>query len=111
MRQAKQGIRSLPFLKAVFDAALNVKHVSQPLTAAAWNFEPLFKPINDFVLSASNVYSFHCYLPPQRLLERIIELKQLGRPLLCTEHMARGAGSNFEHCLSILKNHKIAAIN
>jgi hypothetical protein len=40
---------------------------------------------------------------------RIAQLKEYGRPLLCTEFMARGNGSTFEAVLPILKREKVAA--
>jgi hypothetical protein len=38
-------------------------------------------------------------------------LVQTGRPLLCTEYMARTRGSRFENIMPLLKERKIAAIN
>jgi len=39
------------------------------------------------------------------------DLQQYGRPLLCTEYMARGNGSTFEDILPILKENNIGAYN
>ena len=38
-------------------------------------------------------------------------LKRFGRPLLCTEYVARGAGSTFEAILPYFKQEKIGAYN
>ena len=38
-------------------------------------------------------------------------LQQFHRPILCTEYMARGAGSTFQGILPIAKKYKVAAIN
>jgi hypothetical protein len=35
----------------------------------------------------------------------------MGRPILCTEYMARGAGSTFDGSLPIAKQYRVAAIN
>jgi hypothetical protein len=40
---------------------------------------------------------------------RIKELRPLGRPLVCTEFMARGNGSTFEAILPLLKKERVAA--
>jgi hypothetical protein len=36
---------------------------------------------------------------------------QTGKPLICTEYMARTRGSRFDNILPLLKQRKIAAIN
>ena len=39
------------------------------------------------------------------------KLKRFGRPILCTEYMARGNKSTFEGILPVAKKYKVAAIN
>jgi hypothetical protein len=39
------------------------------------------------------------------------ERQRYGRPILCTEYMARGAGSTFDNTLPIAKRYHVAAIN
>ncbi len=109
--QTKQIDRSLPLLKAVFDWARSVSGLTQPLTTALWNSSPEFKNLNEFALANSDIISFHNYGPPQALAEMIHNLAQRGRPMLCSEYMARGAGSTFEHCLPILRKYNVGAIN
>ena len=41
----------------------------------------------------------------------IEELKEIGRPLICTEYMAREFGTTFEFTLPIFKEHNIGAYN
>ena len=41
---------------------------------------------------------------------RIDQLRKYGRPLVCTEFMARGNGSTFESVLPILKTEKVGAV-
>ncbi|MGA3029076.1 MAG: hypothetical protein ABSF98_30440 [Bryobacteraceae bacterium] len=38
-------------------------------------------------------------------------LERYGRPILCTEYMARGNGSTFQAILPVAKKHRVAAIN
>src|SRR6185369_11437050 len=67
-------------------------------------------PINAFLLENSDVISFHSYEPLDRMRARIETLEKLGRPLLCTEYMARPQGSRFETHLPLLKEKKVAAM-
>ena len=47
----------------------------------------------------------------QKVLPIISELKEIGRPMICTEYMAREFGTTFEFTLPILKEHNIGAYN
>lgn len=99
-------------LKEVFRWARKV-NPSQPLTAGPWegDWTPArLSPINAFMLGQSDVISFHCYDPAEQMQARIAELKKLGRPLLCTEYMARPRGSRFETHLPLMKKEGVAAI-
>ena len=107
-----RGSLSLPLLKAVFSWARDAAP-SQPLTAGAWNFSPQFDEINRFLLEQSDIVSFHCYSCPGELKERINFLRYIadGRPLLCSEYMARPLGSTFRECLPILRENHVSAVN
>ena len=78
--------------------------------AGDWS-EKGMKPIFKLQLEQSDVISFHCYDKPKDFLKRINELKRYGKPMLCTEYMARPNGSTFEGFLPIAKENKIAMIN
>jgi hypothetical protein len=41
----------------------------------------------------------------------VLFLQKFHRPLICTEYMARGAGSTFDTVLPLAKKYKVAAIN
>ncbi|MCH2176665.1 MAG: cellulase family glycosylhydrolase [Lentisphaeria bacterium] len=107
----EQGDRSLPLLKSVFKWARQVDGLSQPITTGVWNFSDQFKELNEFALANSDIITFHDYNPPQQLIDRIKNLSQYERPMICTEYMSRGSGSTFEHCLPLLKKYNIGAIN
>ena len=95
-------------LPSVFAWARNAKP-SQPLTAGVWTGAKFSDdPLTSIQLDNSDVVSFHDYSPPSRLEERLAELPS-GRPILCTEFMARKAGSTFASALPILKRDKVAA--
>ncbi len=105
---------ALMLLKKAFAWARSVGP-HQPLTAGVWaggfrNPERL-TPINRFTLEQSDVISFHNYKPLPEMKANVEELKRYGRPLLCTEYMARPAGSRFEPILAYLKSEHVAAYN
>ena len=77
---------------------------SQPITISVWNGNAA---INEVMLAESDVISFHLYGPREQLDERITEMKRLGRPVICTEWMARAMGSRFDTDLPLLKQEKV----
>jgi hypothetical protein len=90
-------------------------HPSQPLTSAVWvgdwHDPDKESPTTKIQLEQSDVISFHDYGWPEVFEGRIHELQRLGRPILCTEYMARGAGSTFDGSLPIANQYHVAAIN
>ena len=101
------GMTSLELLKRTFEWAWFVRP-SQPLTSGTWFNN---KNYNDFVLENSDVITFHNYNDAENLEKEIIEKQKLGKPLICTEYMARTRNSTFQSCLPILKKYKVGAIN
>ena len=90
----------------------------QPITSGAWRVDHAWKdgegeqnqfdnPIDRFLLEASDIISFHAYVTKARLKRIIAELQELGRPLMCTEWLARTAGSYPKEQLPIFREHKI----
>jgi hypothetical protein len=90
-------------------------HPTQPLTSGLWTgnwTDPAKESTTTKIqLEESDVISFHNYEWPERFEERIKELQRYHRPILCTEYMARGAGSTFDGSLPIAKKYNVAAIN
>jgi hypothetical protein len=90
-------------------------HPSQPLTSAVWvgNWrDPDKESVTTKIqLEQSDIISFHDYGWPEVFEGRIQELERMGRPILCTEYMARGAGSTFDGSLPIAKQYHVAAMN
>lgn len=87
---------------------------SQPLTVGVWRLENWDKPdklnqVHRAAVELSDVISFHDYGNTDVTRRRIDELKTYGRPLLCTEFMARGNGSTFAGALPIFKKDRVAA--
>ena len=90
-------------------------HPTQPLTSGVWvgNWsDPAQEsPTPRIQLAESDVLSFHNYGWPEEFEARIQELQPNHRPILCTEYMARGAGSTFDGSLPVAKKYNVAAIN
>ena len=107
-----QGKRSLNLLKAVFDWAGSVS-ADQGITVGVWSWEATMDELNAVAIERSEITSFHCYLPPAGHAERMTAMRYLanGRPLMCTEYMARRRQSTFEGCLPMMKNANCTAIN
>src|SRR5207344_2010690 len=82
---------------------------SQPLTVCLWGGGPPWdapeklNQVHQAAIELSDVISFHDYSKPDVMQNRIHQLRRYGRPLLCTEFMARGNGSTFAAILPILK--------
>ncbi len=90
-------------------------HPSQPLTSGVWDidFENGTTPTKtqQIQLENSDVLTFHNYGWPENFEREVIFFQKLNRPLICTEYMARGAGSTFDTVLPLAKKYKVGAIN
>jgi hypothetical protein len=101
-------------LPMVFAWAREAKPM-QPLTSGLWTGD-WTDPAKEsetvkIQLAESDVISFHNYDWPEGFEAAIKRLQPYGRPLLCTEYMARGAGSTFDNSLPVAKKYHVAAIN
>jgi hypothetical protein len=102
-------------LDKVFDWAQSVDP-TQPLTSGVWIGESWDKPetldaIEKIQIARSDVLSFHDYNWPEQFTRRARQMLSYGRPVLCTEYMARGAGSTFDGSLPVGKRLNIGMIN
>ena len=85
---------------------------SQPLTSGVWRDSDNIDRLDDckrIQLANSDVISFHSYGDPPSLDRCLTNLATYGRPLLCTEFMARPNGSVFDPHLRMLRDHGVAA--
>ena len=101
------GSKSLPLLQAVFEWARDV-NPSQPLSAGFW-FD--HTELNEFQLAASDIITFHNYNPADNLERQIHSLRAHGRPLICTEWMARACGSLVRTNLPVFAREKVGCLN
>lgn len=114
IQQEKTQRALVAMLPQVFAWARS-QHPSQPLTSGVfkgdWDDFSKLPPIERIQLSESDVISFHNYGWPEDFEKHVLELKKYHRPIICTEYMARGAGSTFDTVLPIAKKYRVAAIN
>jgi hypothetical protein len=105
---------ALALLKKVFSWVRSV-NPAQPLTAGVWTGDltdpAKLSAINRYMLDQSDVISFHNYKPLDEMKRDVEALKKYGRPVLCTEYMARPAGSRFDPILGYLKSEGVGAYN
>ena len=104
------GSRSMPLLRGVF-AWARAASPSQPLTVGVWDESPDLVELKAFQVAASDIVSFHSYQTKDEAERRIARLEAQGRPLVCTEYMARTAGSRFEDILPLFRAKGIGAMN
>lgn len=102
------GDQSLPLLKKVFQWGREV-NPSQPLSVGIWNSS--LHNLNKFQLENSDVITYHNYEDSAHHAHMIDTLKQYGKPMLCTEYMARTRNSTFQAIMPMLKENKIGAFN
>ncbi len=100
-------------LPQVFRWACSVDPV-QPLTTGVWEGEwgDRTQAQRDGRVSNSiwpTCSSFHSYDNPAGFENRINELQPWGRPLMCTEYLARTEGSTIEGVLPVAHRRRVGA--
>ncbi|HKR77069.1 MAG TPA: 1,4-beta-xylanase [Rhodanobacter sp.] len=107
--------RVAELLPQVFAWARSARPI-QPLTSGLWQ-HPDWSPsahldaIERTQVEQSDIISFHNYGWPEDFLKRVDQLKPYGRPLICTEYMARGAGSTIDGVLPLGKKLDVGMVN
>jgi hypothetical protein len=105
---SEYGEKSLPLLEATFRWGREV-NPSQPLSAGIWIKDLV--DLNHYQLANSDVITYHNYLGPEEHQKWIDSLQTYGRPLICTEYMARTRNSTFKNIMPMLKEQNIGAYN
>ncbi len=114
--EGKEKIRLVTALLPQVFAWAREANPSQPLTSgvwyrADWATQSKLAPIERVQLEQSDFISFHVYDWPEVLERKIKQLQTYGRPIICTEYLARGAGSVFETSLPIARKYNVGMIN
>lgn len=101
--------KSLPLLKKVFEWGRTV-NPTQPLTSGVWASDLI--NLNKYQLKNSDIITYHDYNKVDFHRTVIDSLKySYGRPMICTEYMARTRGSLFETIMPLLKEKNVGALN
>ena len=100
--------KSMPLLKKAFQWGREVNPV-QPLSAGVWSKDLV--DLTAYQLINSDVITYHNYENEKEHQVAIDSLRKFGRPLICTEYMARLRNSTFFNIMPLLKKENIAAIN
>lgn len=111
---ANKGELAFALLRRAFAWAREMNPI-QPLTAAPWKGDWVdpsqTAPITTWMLENSDIISFHSYDPLQSIQRLVAALERYGRPIICTEYMARPRGSTFESILPFFKDRRVDAYN
>ncbi|MDB5153746.1 MAG: cellulase family glycosylhydrolase [Mucilaginibacter sp.] len=99
---------SLVLLAKIFTWA-RIVNPDQPLSAGLWDWS--LEKLNTFQLTHSDVITYHNYEDPDKHQRVVQILKANGRPVICTEYMARLRNSTFENTMPMLKKENVGAIN
>lgn len=99
---------SLGLLTKVFAWARAV-NPDQPLSVGLWDWN--FEKLNAYQALNSDVITYHDYTDEASHLKTIQLLKSHGRPMICTEYMARTRGSKFANIMPLLKKENVGALN
>lgn len=101
--------KSIPLVKAAFDWSRAVEGLTQPLTVSYWC---QMEDMNQVIFDRCDIVTFHNYDAPDKGFVAMAErAATLGRPVICTEYMARPMGSTFAACTPYLRKHCAGAIN
>ena len=76
-----------------------------------WSDPGKLTALDNYMFTHSDIISFHCYEDKNGMEKRINDLKRYGRPILCTEYMARPFMSTFQHILPVLKKNRVGGYN
>ncbi len=112
----REQARIEELLPKIFEWARAKKPI-QPLTSGVWigdDWSPGAKSLNAIQrtqLEQSDVITFHNYEQPEAFEARVAQLRGYDRPLICTEWLARGNGSNVDTILPIARRENIGMIN
>ncbi|MBI5835266.1 MAG: cellulase family glycosylhydrolase [Armatimonadetes bacterium] len=101
------GDRSLPLVEATFTWARESRP-SQPLTMGPWGASAA---LSQRQIELSDIVSFHCYGNRDGLRSAIERFKRHGRPVVCTEWMARPLGSVWSTDLSLLRDEGVGCLS
>ncbi|MBE7212294.1 MAG: 1,4-beta-xylanase [Gluconacetobacter diazotrophicus] len=88
---------------------------SQPLTSCLWSGDwstpSNFNAVQSAIMANNDFNTFHNYGFVEDYTRAITQMKQYGRPVVCTEYMARNIGCLFDTTLPVARKQNVGAIN
>jgi len=105
---SNKNFKSSVLLTKVF-AWAHAVNPDQPVSSGIWNWD--LEGLNQIQFENSDVITYHCYDAPESHQKVVQLLKVSGRPVICTEYMARLRNSTFENTMPMLKKENVGAIN
>ncbi len=88
---------------------------SQPLTSCLWmgdwSTPSNFNAVQSVIMANNDINTFHNYGTVEVFSQALTWMQQYGRPVLCTEYLARNVGCLFETVLPVMRQQNVAAIN
>ena len=112
-----QELRRIEFLLPQTFAWARSQKPVQPLSSGVWAGDD-WSPgaaerseVQRIQLTESDVITFHDYGWPESFEARVAQLRPYGRPLVCTEWLARSAGSTPDTILPIAHRENIGMVN
>ena len=109
-----KGARAFLLMRKAFGWARQM-NPSQPLTAAPWKgdwADPAnVPPLVAYMLDSSDVITFHSYDDSATVEHLVTALERYGRPIICSEYMARPRQSTFQKILPIFARRHVGAYN
>jgi hypothetical protein len=81
--------------------------MSQPLTVGVWDRSEAFDGLNALQLEQSDLISFHAYSGPEETEAIVDLLAARGRPVVCTEWMARPLDSRIATHLPMFAERRV----
>lgn len=102
---------SLPLVKKITKWFREI-NPSQPMTIGVWQLgNPQYREITNYQLANSDVISYHNYGDLESMKKDVDNYQSFGRPVVCSEYLARGFKNNFATHLPLMKKHNVAAVN
>ena len=101
---------SIPNLKKLFEIVREIDPC-QPLTCEMYRRYTEITEVEKIGLENSDIISYHCYGSYVSNIETIQYLKRYGRPILCTEWLARGYQNTVQELFTLFYLEKIGCYN
>lgn len=108
VRQRLSRPVTVELMTAAFDWARSADP-TQPLTAGAWRKSS--SELNSTLFGLSDIITFHNYKPLGDLAPQVELLKKLDRPVICTEWLARGYGSEIATHIPFFRTQGVGCLN